>query len=185
MIEFLATAVTDGVILVLGVLLLLSWWRARTSDATAMAKALLGPAAVVVAYLASEVAKVLWRQDRPCRTAPSLIECPEVGDWSFPSNHATIAAAAATALLWSGWRWGAAGVVLAVVAASSRVLTGVHHVHDVVAGVVLGAAVVAATALLLGGVATGVARARWRGRAAFVLGSVCDAPTVTLPRVRR
>ncbi|WP_156758572.1 phosphatase PAP2 family protein [Actinokineospora pegani] len=184
MIEFFATAVTDGVILVLGALLLVAWWRARTNDAAAVARALLGPAAVVVAYLVSEVVKVLWRQDRPCRTAPSLIECPEVGDWSFPSNHATVAAAAAVALLWSGWRWGAAGAVLAVVAASSRVLVGVHHVHDVVAGMALGAAVVATVSLLLGGVTTGVARARCRGRAAFVVGRVCDAPTVTLPRVR-
>jgi undecaprenyl-diphosphatase len=70
-----------------------------------------------------------------------IARCPEVGDWSFPSNHATIASAAAVGLALA-WRallpWVAAMALLMVF---SRVFVGVHYPRDVVVGLLLGAAV--------------------------------------------
>ncbi|MFI6097965.1 phosphatase PAP2 family protein [Lentzea sp. NPDC051213] len=104
-------------------------------------RAVLAGAGVVVAYAISEVIKLVVQEERPCRGAPSLADCPEPGDWSFPSNHSVIAGASAVAI-WALHRtlgWVAA--VCAVAAAASRVVVGVHYVHDVVAGLLLGALV--------------------------------------------
>jgi hypothetical protein len=65
-------------------------WRSRR----AVRSSALGLAArvgVVAAYLASESVKLLFREERPCRAAIFLEDCPAVGDWSFPSNHMAIA----------------------------------------------------------------------------------------------
>ena len=112
-------------------------------------RAFLAGAGVVVAYAVSEVIKLVVQEERPCRTAPSLAECPEPGDWSFPSNHSVIAGASAMAI-WAMHRtlgWVAA--VCAVAAAASRVVVGVHYVHDVLAGLALGALVSWGIAVLL------------------------------------
>lgn len=112
-------------------------------------RAFLAGAGVVVAYAVSEVVKLVVQEERPCRTAPSLAECPAPGDWSFPSNHSVIAGASAMAI-WALHRalgWVAA--VCAVAAAASRVVVGVHYVHDVLAGLALGALVSWGIAVLL------------------------------------
>lgn len=161
---------TEAVIGVFAVLFALVWWRARGRDAAVMARALVGPVATVVAYLVSEGVKEVWRQDRPCRVlgeVATVVPCPEVGDWSFPSNHATIAGAAAVALAWSGWR---VGFVLAAVAAASRVFVGVHYPHDVVAGLALGAGVALLVPLVARAVTPLVVRLRAHDAGAVVLG---------------
>ncbi|MEK8174643.1 phosphatase PAP2 family protein [Streptomyces sp. M19] len=67
---------------------------------------------------------------------------PGANDWSFPSNHATIAAAATVALLVADRRLAAAvAVPAALLMAASRVWIGVHYPHDVAAGLLLGALV--------------------------------------------
>ena len=85
-------------------------------------------------------------EDRPCRTVGRAIiagTCPPPGDWSFPSNHATMAGALAVTTLLLSRRLGLVALPLAVLAAFSRVFVGVHYPHDVVAGVLLGALVAA------------------------------------------
>jgi undecaprenyl-diphosphatase len=84
--------------------------------------------------------KLVVREDRPCRSlhVVTLEACPGPGDWSFPSNHAAIAAAAVVALLFVSRRLGALACVVAVAMAVSRVWVGAHYPHDVVAGVVVG-----------------------------------------------
>jgi membrane-associated phospholipid phosphatase len=139
-VQALAELFTDGVLGVFAVLFAVAGWRAwhRGSPAD-RARALLAPAVTVVAYVASEAVKTLWREDRPCRGGVDTIApCPEIGDWSFPSNHATIAGAAATALLLIYRRIGVLAAVVAVLAAFSRVFVGVHYPHDVLAGLLLG-----------------------------------------------
>ncbi|WP_425471005.1 phosphatase PAP2 family protein [Streptomyces armeniacus] len=108
---------------------------------------MLAACALVVAYGLSEVVKLLVAEERPCRAvpdaAPPLAACPASGDWSFPSNHATLALAAATgvALLWRGLAWLA--VPVGLLTAFSRVFVGVHYPFDVLAGGLLGATVAA------------------------------------------
>ncbi|WP_086828131.1 phosphatase PAP2 family protein [Allokutzneria sp. NRRL B-24872] len=138
----LAEIATTGVLALLALGFVLAWRRAR--DPRARAAALLAPAATVLAYLLSETAKTFWQQDRPCRTVSGTIaECPPAGDWSFPSNHATLAGAAAVGLV-IAWRAAAAlALPAAVIEAAARVLVGVHYPHDVIVGLILGGIVAA------------------------------------------
>ncbi|MFJ8825467.1 phosphatase PAP2 family protein [Streptomyces sp. NPDC102467] len=126
---------------VFAVLLVLAWWRARRTGAAAALTALAAPVVVVVAYALNDVVKMLVREDRPCRSLhlATLEACPAPGDWSFPSNHAAVAAAAAVALLFVSRRLGALAVVAACAMSASRIWVGAHYPHDVVAGLLVGA----------------------------------------------
>ncbi|KOT31136.1 membrane protein [Streptomyces caelestis] len=144
---------TEAGLLVFVALFVAGWWRARHADTRAFAIAALAPLATAVAYVCSEVLKSVVTQERPCRAvtgaAPSLAECPPHGDWSFPSNHATIAGASALALVLVRHALVLLTAPLALLLAFSRVFVGVHYPHDVAAGLLLGA-VVALTAVRLG-----------------------------------
>ncbi|WP_405724770.1 phosphatase PAP2 family protein [Streptomyces sp. NBC_00028] len=120
--------------------MVVAWWRARRVGATASVTALAVPFVVVTAYGVDAVLKLLVREDRPCQSlrVVTVEACPAPGDWSFPSNHAAIAAAAAVALLFVSRRLGSVAVAAAVAMAASRVWVGAHYPHDVVAGVVVG-----------------------------------------------
>lgn len=142
---------TEVGLLLFAALFLAAWWRARRRDACRMALALLAPVATVGAYLLSEATKLLVRQERPCRDIAELIvaHCPPVGDWSFPSNHATIAAAAAVAITVNWRRWALLVLPWAALLGFSRVFVGVHYPHDVAGGFVLGLIVAPLLLLLL------------------------------------
>jgi undecaprenyl-diphosphatase len=124
--------------------MLLVWWRARPADSARMATALSVPLTVVVAYLANDVVKSIFDEQRPCQTLHTVTveSCPALGDWSFPSNHAAIAGAAAAALVLADRRlFGWLAVPLALLMAASRVWIGVHYPHDVLVGLLVGALV--------------------------------------------
>ncbi|WP_253773608.1 phosphatase PAP2 family protein [Goodfellowiella coeruleoviolacea] len=143
---------TEGAIVLLLGFMLLGWWRARRLPARSMAFALLAPVGMVAAYLLSEVIKVLYQVERPCRTLGDVVtiaECPPPGDWSFPSNHSVIAGAAALGILMAWRLLGTVAVVVALAAAASRVFVGAHYPHDAIVGIVLGALVAAVVVLLL------------------------------------
>ncbi|MEH0470052.1 phosphatase PAP2 family protein [Streptomyces sp. B21-097] len=126
---------------VFAALMAMAWWRARRVSATAALLALAVPVVVVAAYGVDAVLKLLVREERPCQSlrVATLEACPAPGDWSFPSNHAAIAAAAAVALWFVSRRLGAVAAVAACAMAVSRVWVGAHYPHDVAAGVVVGA----------------------------------------------
>ncbi|MGW1788051.1 phosphatase PAP2 family protein [Streptomyces tubercidicus] len=122
------------------ILMIIAWWRARAAGRPQLPVLAL-PAVVVLAFLASDVVKSWVSEQRPCQVLPvtPLDPCPPLGDWSFPSNHAVIAAAAAVAL-WSvdrllGWIAAPAALLMA----ASRVWIGAHYPHDVLAGLLAGA----------------------------------------------
>ncbi|WP_328747068.1 phosphatase PAP2 family protein [Streptomyces sp. NBC_00285] len=129
------------------VLMTIGWWHSRRVGATASVTALAVPFVVVLAFGVDSVLKVLVREDRPCQSlrVTTLEACPAPGDWSFPSNHAAIAAAAAVALLFVSRRLGVVAVVAAAAMAVSRVWVGAHYPHDVLAGCVVGALTVLLT----------------------------------------
>lgn len=130
-------------LVVFALLAALGWWRARRSGAAAAVTALAVPVVVVMAYGVDAVVKLAVREDRPCQSlhVRTLEACPAPGDWSFPSNHAAIAAAAAVALVFVSRRLGAAAVVAASAMGASRVWVGAHYPHDVLAGLAVGALV--------------------------------------------
>ncbi|MFE2229070.1 phosphatase PAP2 family protein [Streptomyces kronopolitis] len=132
---------TDYGLGVFAVLMLIAWWRARRGTPAAMAGALALPVVVVLAYAANSLVKALFDEQRPCRTLHTVTveACPALGDWSFPSNHSAIAAAAAVALLLTDRQLGRIAVPAALLMAASRVWVGAHYPHDVVAGLLVGA----------------------------------------------
>ncbi|MBT2403374.1 MULTISPECIES: phosphatase PAP2 family protein [unclassified Streptomyces] len=147
---------TEYGLLLFGLLFIAVWWRSRTTQSPrAVALAVLAPLATAVAYVASEVAKSTVDEERPCRAvagaAASLVPCPPVGDWSFPSNHAAIAGAAAVALALAVRRLALLTVPLALLMAFSRVFVGVHYPHDVATGLLLGGALAALVMVVLTG----------------------------------
>ncbi|MFE3742761.1 phosphatase PAP2 family protein [Streptomyces sp. NPDC059134] len=133
-------------LLLLGALLLAAWWRARPADQDRAALALAAPLVVVAALVVSTGLKALLREQRPCQTLRTVTveACPPVGDWSLPSNHAVLAAAIAVTLLFTDRRLAALAVPAAVAMAASRVWVGAHYPHDVVLGLLVGAAVAGA-----------------------------------------
>lgn len=118
-------------------------WRRAPERRTIAVFASLG---VVVAYAASEGAKLLFAQPRPCTQWRIADECP-TADFSLPSNHATLAFAAVWVIAVAAQRLSLTllATAAALVVAAGRVLEGVHYVHDVAAGALLG---LAAPALL-------------------------------------
>lgn len=59
----------------------------------------------------------------------------------MPSNHAAIAGGSAVALCRLGRPLAARGIGIALLAAVSRAFVGAHHLHDVIAGLLLGATI--------------------------------------------
>ncbi|WP_326668141.1 phosphatase PAP2 family protein [Streptomyces sp. NBC_01257] len=134
---------SDYGMVLFAVLMLASWWRSRGGDPARTAMALCAPLVVVSAYLVNDVVKSVFHEQRPCRTlhVVTVEACPPLGDWSFPSNHAAIAAAAATAIWLADRRLGAAALTAALLMGASRVWVGAHYPHDVLIGLLAGALV--------------------------------------------
>jgi membrane-associated phospholipid phosphatase len=131
----------DGVVL-FGVLLLLGWWLARRSGPRAVASALWAGAAVLVAVAVNQPIVAHVHEARPYTVLPHiLVLAHRSTDPSFPSDHATMAGAAAMGLWFVHRRLAVAAWVAALLMAFARVYIGAHWPRDVVAGLVLGAAV--------------------------------------------
>ena len=132
-----------GILALAGAVALLTW-RARINGRKHVAVVVAAGVATVVAYVASEAVKIVVREERPCRVLEvrTLSACPAPGDWAWPSNHSVIAAALATSVVALAPVWWRAVVPCALAVGASRVLTGAHYWHDVVAGLLAGALVV-------------------------------------------
>ncbi|MFE7242512.1 phosphatase PAP2 family protein [Streptomyces sp. NPDC057582] len=152
-VQHLAEIWTELGLLVFGVLFVVGWWRARGEHAGALALSVLAPLATAVGYVVSEVLKTVVDEERPCRAvvgaAASLAPCPSTGDWSFPSNHAATAGAAAVALACARPRTAWFTVPMALLMALSRVFVGVHYPHDVAVGLLVGGSAAALVTVLL------------------------------------
>lgn len=97
-------------------------------------------ASVVTTYIFQWVISKLWFRYRPFvvfHTIKKLIADP-VTLHSFPSGHATVAAALATVVYMYDKKWGKFAWALALVIALGRVAAGVHYFSDVTIGLALG-----------------------------------------------
>ncbi len=126
-------------------LLLAGWWTARRSAEPArMAAVLSAGAAVLLAVAVNQPIGSLVARPRPYTTHPAaLVLAHRTSDFSFPSDHATMAGAATVGLLLVSRRLGAITVAAALTMAAARVYIGAHYPGDVAAGLLLGALVAA------------------------------------------
>lgn len=133
-------------IVLFGVALLVGWWlgRSRADTATVAAVA----CAVVAVFVALGLAQMIGHQvdrARPYDTIPGAgVLIARTKDFSFPSDHATTSGAVAAGLWFVDRRLGRVTAGLAVVMAAARVYVGAHYPLDVLAGLLLGAAVAVA-----------------------------------------
>jgi undecaprenyl-diphosphatase len=106
--------------------------------------------ALTLSHIAVQVLKRAVARPRPCDANGrplALVELPD--PFSFPSGHAAAATSVAGAVSLAHPLAAPLVIPLAAWIAYSRVALRVHHIGDVVAGVALGAAGVAAASALL------------------------------------
>jgi membrane-associated phospholipid phosphatase len=139
---------TVGGIALLALMAVYAWWDARgRGDRAIMASVVwlgLGTGISVACGLAL---KQVFQENRPCQAihVAIVVACPGPTDYSFPSDHTTVAFAFAVGLWIVSRKLGVIAVILAAVEGFSRVYLGQHYPHDVIAGAILSALV------LLGG----------------------------------
>lgn len=130
-------------IVVFAALMLAAWWAARRrADTTRMAAALWAPAGMFAALGVNQPIAALVGEPRPYTTLPHLLVLAHYShDPSFPSDHAVMAGAVAAAVFLVHRRLGLLALLAAAVMAFSRVYIAAHYPWDVLAGLILGAAV--------------------------------------------
>ena len=83
--------------------------------------------------------KRLFRRERPTTSGDERFEVRTPSTSSFPSGHASSATFAAVILtVFHGWPLALLFAVLATVVALSRVVVRIHHLTDIIGGVVTG-----------------------------------------------
>lgn len=129
-----------GIVLFAG-LLSAGWWIARQrADARMLAAVLSAGIATLAAVAVNQPLVAAVHEARPYTTHPAmLVLADRSSDFSFPSDHATMAGAVAVGLLIASRRLGLVAAGAAVVMAFSRVYIGAHYPQDVIAGLALGA----------------------------------------------
>jgi undecaprenyl-diphosphatase len=131
-------------LVVCAVLLALGWWVARRArDPRAMASLVWAGVGTLVAVGINQPIVSAVHERRPYQSIPHmLLLVSRSSDYGFPSDHATMAGAVAAGLCFVNRRLGIAAWVAALLLAFARVYVGAHYPHDVIAGLLLGAAVI-------------------------------------------
>jgi undecaprenyl-diphosphatase len=122
----------------------------RTNDLRALAGSVWAAGAALVALGIGQLVGGAIDRPRPYEAMTGVhLLVDKTADFSFPSDHATVAGAVAMGLLLANRRWGIVAGVAAIVMAVARVYVGAHYPGDVIAGLVLGALVAAVGGILL------------------------------------
>ncbi len=122
--------------------------RGRVDEAIALSAAL-GCESLVV----NQGIKRIFRRQRPTASGDHRFDIRTPRTSSFPSGHASSATFAAIVLTsYTGWPLAALWFSIAAVVALSRVVVRIHHLSDIVGGVVTGAVLGAAALPVIGAV---------------------------------
>ena len=127
-------------IVLFAVLLLVAYIDGRQhADLTVVAASVWAACAALVALGAGQIIGGAVDRARPYETMANVhLLVDKTTDFSFPSDHATVAGAVAVGLLFANRRWGIIASGLAIVMAFTRVYVGAHYPGDVLAGLALG-----------------------------------------------
>ncbi|MFF2780731.1 phosphatase PAP2 family protein [Streptomyces sp. NPDC058052] len=187
-----------GIMLAMVLVVLWCWWSVRrrgtfADSVSAVAGIVWAPLAAGVALLVNIPIRGFVERPRPFEDHDGLEVLIEgKTDYSFVSDHATMAMAIAVALFVAHRRFGLAAIGLALAEGFARVYMGVHYPTDVIGGFALGTAVALLlaplTLALLTPLVTAVGRSRrgaWlvRSRRADVL-TAARTETVGIPEPR-
>jgi len=124
------------------VLLLTGIFLRRRGSTRALAAAGWAPLATVIAVGINQPLVSGFAEARPYATHPHLfVLATRSSDFSFPSDHAVMAGAAAAGLWLASRLLGAVTTVAALAMAFARVYIAAHYPWDVVAGLIFGALV--------------------------------------------
>jgi undecaprenyl-diphosphatase len=144
--SFIVVAVAQWAVVLVGAGALAAWWRADPRLRLELVVG--GIVTVVLAALAVKGASLLWSDPRPFVVDGQVPLFPHAADNGFPSDHTTFTAAVAGVVLAARRVWGAALVALSALIGAARVAAHVHHVPDILAGLVLGLACAAVAVAL-------------------------------------
>ncbi len=145
---------------------------ARRSDARTLAASVWAGLGTLVAVAVNQPIGNAVGEARPYATHPgSLLLVSPTADFSFPSDHAVMAGAVAAGLFLVSRRLGMLVAVAALVMAFARVYVGAHYPADVLAGLLVGAAVVSLGWVLVGRALTRAAETLRAGRLGWLLQS--------------
>ena len=107
----------------------------RLKQAIALSVAL-GAESIIV----NQGVKRIFRRERPTVSGDDRFEVRTPSTSSFPSGHASSATFAAIILIWmTGFPLAILWIIMAGVVALSRVVVRIHHLSDIVGGVITGA----------------------------------------------
>ncbi|MBR7676498.1 phosphatase PAP2 family protein [Streptomyces daliensis] len=137
-----------GIVFGLVLLGLWAWWRitrrreTRDEAVAGFAGLMWAPLAAAVALLVNIPIRGFVERPRPFFDHHGLeVLIAGKSDYSFVSDHSTLAMALAVGIFMVNRKFGLIGIVLAVAAGFSRVYMGVHYPTDVIGGLALGTAV--------------------------------------------
>ncbi|MDQ0794940.1 phosphatase PAP2 family protein [Streptomyces sp. B1I3] len=163
-----------GIMLGMVLVVLWCWWSVRRrgtaeDSVTAVAGLVWAPLAAGIALIVNIPIRGFVERPRPFNDHQGLdVLVAGKDDFSFVSDHATMAMAIAVGLFVANRKFGLAAIALALLEGFCRVYMGVHYPTDVIGGFALGTAVALLLAplamMLLTPVVAAVARAGSVGR---------------------
>ncbi|TQK45512.1 undecaprenyl-diphosphatase [Streptomyces sp. SLBN-118] len=136
-----------GIMLAMVLLVLWCWWSVRRrgtpeDSAGAVAALIWAPLAAGIALLINIPIRGFVERPRPFRDHQGIeVLVSGKSDYSFVSDHATLAMAIAAGLFVAHRKFGLAAIGLSLAEGFCRVFLGVHYPTDVVGGFALGTAV--------------------------------------------
>ncbi|MGC5345688.1 phosphatase PAP2 family protein [Streptomyces sp. DT24] len=136
-----------GIMLGMVLVVLWCWWNVRRRGTTedsvsAVAGIVWAPLAAGIALLVNIPIRGFVERPRPFREHQGLdVLVAGKNDFSFVSDHATMAMAIGAGLFVANRKFGLAAIALALVEGFCRVYMGVHYPTDVIGGFALGTAV--------------------------------------------